>query len=394
MAGWVAKVGPSRNSLASFSVAKYGAQTSVDPWFTDAGNGVRASNGTNITGNDPNDANTPSTATFQRGWVQHLVSRCCTSSVCAIRYSALDNEPNIWSVTHRDIQPNGASMDELFNASVAHATMIKSVDSGAQILGPEEWGWSGYLYSGRDLQYGAANGWSNLPDRTAHGGQDYVPWYLSQFRQRDTAAGQRLLDIFTLHIYPQGGEYSNDTSTAMQQRRNRSTRSLWDPSYVDESWIGTQVQLIPRMKSWVASHYPGTKLGITEYNWGAEGHINGATAQADILGIFGREGLDLATYWTFPAASTPTYKAFKMYRNYDGQGGAFGDTSVSAVAPNPDALSVFAAQRSTGALTVMAINKDLTATTAVNLRLLNFTAGNPVQVWRLTSSNAINRVAD
>jgi hypothetical protein len=30
----------------------------------------------------------------------------------------------------------------------------------------------------------------------------------------------------------------------MQQLRNRSTRALWDPGYVDESWIGTAVQLI------------------------------------------------------------------------------------------------------------------------------------------------------
>ena len=42
------------------------------------------------------------------------------------------------------------------------------------------------------------------------------------------------------------------------------------------------------------TYYPGTPIGITEYNWGAEDHINGATAQADILGIFGREGLDMA----------------------------------------------------------------------------------------------------
>jgi len=231
--GWVAKVGPSRNSLSSFSVAKYGAQTAVDPWFPDAGNGVSAATGQNITGNDPNDANAASTPAFQRAWVQHLVTRWGASSAGGVRYYALDNEPSIWHSTHRDVHPNGASMDELFNASVAHATMIKSVDSGAQILGPEEWGWSGYLYRRRDLQYGAANGWSNLPGRAAHGNMDFVAWYLQQFRQRDTTAGQRLLDIFSLHYYPQGGEYGNDTSTAMQQRRYRSTRALWDPGYVD-----------------------------------------------------------------------------------------------------------------------------------------------------------------
>ena len=92
----------------------------------------------------------------------------------------------------------------------------------------------------------------------------------------------------------------------MQLLRNRSTRSLWDPNYVDESWIastginGGKVNLINLMKNWVNTYYPGTKIGITEYNWGAEGHMNGATTQADIWGIFGREGLDLANRWTTP----------------------------------------------------------------------------------------------
>ena len=108
------------------------------------------------------------------------------------------------------------------------------------------------------------------------------------------------------------------------------------------------------MKGWVAAYYPGTKVGITEYNWGAEGHINGATAQADILGIFGREGLDVATRWTTPDASTPTYQAMKLYRNYDGNNSTFGDTSISVAVPNPDILSAFAAIRSSdGSLTAM-----------------------------------------
>ncbi len=32
-------------------------------------------------------------------------------------------------------------------------------------------------------------------------------------------------------------------------------------------------------------------------------------------------------------ASTPTYKAMKMYRNYDGNKSTFGDTSVAAPRP-------------------------------------------------------------
>src|SRR5262249_36612743 len=138
-----------------------------------------------------------------------------------------------------------------------------------------------------------------------------------------------------------------------------------------------------------------TGIGITEYNWGAEGHINGATAQADILGIFGRENLDLATRWTTPATSTPTYKAMKLYRNYDGNKSTFGDTSIAATVPNPDVLSSFAAVLSAdGALTAMVINKSATLPAPVFLRLTNFLHNGTAQVWQLTSATTILRLAD
>jgi hypothetical protein len=273
--------------------------------------------------------------------------------------------------------------------------MVKSVDPSALVLAPEEFGWSGYYYSGFDLQYGAAHNWTSFPDRSTNGGWDYCPWLLDQFRQRALSTNQRLLDFFTLHCYPQSGEFGSDVSTAMQLLRNRSTRSLWDTNYVDESWIGSVVSLIPRMKSWVAAYYPGTKIGLTEYNWGAENHINGATAQADIYGIFGREGLDLGTRWTTPDPSTPTYKAMKMYRNYDGNKSGFGDTSVSAVGPNPDTVSTFAAVRSSdGAMTIMAINKQALSSAPTTIGLTNFLPAGTAQVWQLTSANAITRLGD
>src|SRR5688572_16355573 len=41
--GWVAKLGPNRGKLASFSIAKYGPQTDRDAqFFPDAGNGISA----------------------------------------------------------------------------------------------------------------------------------------------------------------------------------------------------------------------------------------------------------------------------------------------------------------------------------------------------------------
>jgi PKD repeat protein len=396
MLDWVAKLGGSRAKLAGFSQAKYGVQTGNDAqWFADAGNGVLKSTGKEITGNDPNDANLPAGASFQQGWVQHLVGRWGLATSGGLKLYILDNEHSLWQSTHREVHPTGATMDEIRQKMIDYGSMIKAVDAGAMIVGPEEWGWSGYFYSGYDQQYAAANNWCCYPDRVAHGGMDYMPWLLDQLHKYELQTGTRVLDVFSLHYYPQGGEFGSDTSTSMQQLRNRSTRALWDPNYIDPTWINDKVMLIPRMKSWVSAYYPSLKLAITEYNWGAEGHINGATAQADIYGIFGREGLDYATRWTTPDATTPTYKAMKLYRNYDGAKSGFGDTSVSATVPNPDNLSAFAAERSSdGSLTVMVISKVLSGATPVTVNLANFAAAGTAQVWQLTAGNAINRLSD
>ena len=399
MIEWMPKLGPNRGKLASYSIAKYGAQTGSDAqWMPDAGNGIAAANAAPILTNDPNDANFPTNSLFQQAFLQHLTNRFGLSTNGGVRHYILDNEHSIWHSTHQDVHPNGASRREIRDRMFDYSAKIKAIDPSAQVWGPEEFGWSGYLNSGADLQYGSRFGWSYLPDRSTNGSMDYVCWLLDQFHQRELSTGKRWLDYFTLHCYPEGAERNNggaDVSTSTQLLRNRSTRCFWDPSYVSESWIATPVQLIPRMKAWVAAWYPGTKLGITEYNWNAEDHINGATAQADILGIFGREGLDLATRWTTPAATSPVYKAMKIYRNYDGNKSAFGDQSVAASGTNPDQLAVFASVRSSdGALTLMAINKQLGSSGLVTFNLLNFPWAGSAQVWQLTSANTITRLAD
>jgi hypothetical protein len=384
MLPWVAKLGPNRGKLASFSVSKYGPQQFTDAqWMPDAGNGVHV-NGSLVAGNDPNDANVPSNESFQQGLVSTLVQQFGTAASGGVRYYLLDNEVSIWHSTHRDVHPQGAGMDEVLEAMTRYARAIRAADPGAQIVGPEEWGWAAYLFSGKDQQ---AQNWSAPPDKLAHGGMDYVPWLLQQATRVQQSTGLKLLDVFSLHYYPQSGEYSSDTSAAMQALRNQSTRSLWDPNYKDKSWIADKVMLIPRMKAWVQQYAPGLKLALTEYSWGADNHINGATTQADILGILGREGLDIATRWEAPPTGSPTFKAFQIYRNADGQKHGFGETSVQATAPNPDQVSAFAALRASDkALTVMVVNKD-TASHPLKLHLAHFGSGaGGSQRWQLTSN--------
>jgi len=400
MIGWAPRLGPGRSTLASYNTNKYGPQKAADPWNPQFGDGFSSTNGNKaITSNDPNDANTPVDVNFQKGYVNHLVNKWGPSTNGGVSYYIMDNEHSLWQSTHQDIHPAGPAMQEIRNDIVAYASMVKSVDSNALVWGPEEWGWPGYFWSGYDQQWSGQNNNYNqnqYPDRGTNGGWDYAPWLLNQMRQYELTNHQRLLDFFTLHCYPQSGEFDNNNVTTSEQlTRNRSTRQLWDPAYLDPSWINNYIDLIPRMKNWVSTYYPGIKIGVTEYNWGAEPYMNGATAQADILGIFGREGLDLSTRWTTPTNIYPTYLALKIYRNYDGRKSTFGDTSVLATAPNPDNVSVFAAQRgSDAALTIMVVNKYLAGATPLVLNLTNFAAGGSAQVWQLNSSNTIARLPD
>lgn len=398
---WIAQLGAGSSTLGSFSVAKYGPQNSSDGDF---GSGVKK-DGSFIKGNNPNDANVASSTAFQDGWVKHLVQQFGASNANGVRYYLLDQEPGIWHSSHRDVHPVGATMQEVGDKMLAYATMIKANDPNAIVCGPDEWNFEGYLTSGYDGQYADEHGFNfNLhPDRDAHGGMDYLPYILDQFQKNERAGNPRLLDIFAVHYYPQdrfnsgAGIFSDDVTPAVQMARNVSTRSLWDPNYLDNSYLGDngyKINLIPRLKGWVNQYYPNTRIALNEYSWGAEGHINGATAQADVLGILGREGIDMACRWEAPATGSPVANVYKLYRNYDGGKSTFGDTSVSATVTNPDNLAAFAAVRGLdGALTVIVINKVATGS-QLSMALNNFNASNAAQVWELTAANTIKRLAD
>jgi len=391
--GWTPK---SRAISCGFAVSKYGAQQSTDPWQPNCGNGITPG-GAEITGNDPTDTSLAITPAFVQGWIAHLQSRYGTAANGGVRFYNLDNEPMLWSDTHRDVHPAPTSYDEMRTRTYAYGAAIKASDPGAQTLGPAEWGWTGYFWSALDAAPGGA-WWNDPQDRLAHGNVPFVSWYLQQMRAYEQQNGTRILDYLDLHYYPQasGVSLASAGNASTQALRLRSTRSLWDPTYVDESWIGEPVRLIPRMRDWAATDYPGTKIAMTEYNWGGLEHVNGALAQADVLGIFGREGLDLATHWAPPTASQPGAYAFRMYRNYDGAGGRFGDVSVQSSSADQGQLAIYGAERtSDGALTLMIVNKTGSALTST-VTLVGFPAAGTAEQYRYSAAslNAIVQAAE
>ena len=102
----------------------------------------------------------------------------------------------------------------------------------------------------------------------------------------------------------------------------------------------------------------GTKLAITEYSWGNDDGLSSALAQVEALGIFAREGVDVATRWVAPAAGSLVEDAFRLWLDYDGAGARVAGTSVRAASSEADAVSGYAVEGAGGLVWVVLVNRD------------------------------------
>ena len=296
---------------------------------------------------------------FMQDWVRHLQQDLHQR----VQFFSMDNEPDIWGTTHYDVHPTCTGYDEILREFTSYASAIKDVAPASQVTGPASCCWYYYWHS---MQGDA--------DRARHGNQDLLPWFLQQVRAYDARHQRRTLDVLDVHYYPEG-VYNDNVDAATAAWRLQETRSLWDATYTDHSWIGQPVRLIPRLAALIARDYPGTRLGIGEWNFGADGSLNGGLAIADVLGIFGQQGLAMAAYWRYPAAGSPGAAAFQLYRNYDGQGASFGETSVRAASSNRDRVAVYGSLRARdGHLVLVVVNKMPNTEAVASLHIAGFAA--------------------
>ena len=414
MLGWVAKAAESgSNHNWSFSVATYGAQCSVDPYETDAGNGLKAGSTGNcststqpVTSNASTNAYYPlvdvasdcpsgttdgSTCLDRQTWAQAL-STAYGSATCSVPYTAItgchfydmDNEPEIWDGSHMDVHPNHPGYTELSNLFETEGAALKTWDPSAVRFGPITCCWN-YL-------------WTAGPsgdDKNAHAGIDYAPWWLNQINWLDQVNGARTLDVFDIHAYF-GDNISTSGFTNLQLRSEvaKYVRTYWDPTYYnagdDADWITTTQPnrgvtfLIPRLKAMVNAIYPGTPLSFTEWeSFFNEWEFATALSDADAYGVMGREGLSFSTRWGGPSATDsttnqphPNYRSFKLWTNYDGAKHGFGTLSVSDQSVTSSDLFVsYAALDATGTtMTIMVLNKDPGNTANVTFDLAGFNA--------------------
>lgn len=289
---------------------------------------------------------------------------------------SLDNEPALWASTHARIHPEKPGAEEIISKNAAAAAMIKNLDKSALVFGPALYGWGAY----QDFQ--SAPDWSSFS-----GDYDwFVSAYLGEMRKLSEAAGGRLLDVLDLHFYSEVAVVTstdangNDVYTRvtdsesnfepLTQARLQSTRSLWDGSFVEESWVtqwstqGQPLNMISRVNASIDQHYPGTKLSISEYDFGGHQNYSGGLAQVDALGIFGSNGIYAACFWGEVTGFIAP--AFRMFRDFDGEGNQFGDIGLATTNPDTARFSSYASINSeTGTIHVILINKTAEAEDAI-----------------------------
>ncbi|MGH7739800.1 MAG: glycoside hydrolase family 44 protein, partial [bacterium] len=178
-----------------------------------------------------------------------------------VAFYALDNEPSLWPTTHPRIHPAQTTYQEIVKKSEALADAVHRVDPSALIFGPVLYGWQALL----NLQ--------KAPD-SAEFNKTYVTfmdYYLDQMAAWGKKTGHPAVQVLDLHWYPEamgGGKRITlgDTSPGSVEARLQAPRSLWDPGYVEKSWItqsstqGAAIQLIPWLQAKIDRHDPGTRL--------------------------------------------------------------------------------------------------------------------------------------
>ena len=319
-------------------------------------------------------------------------------------FYSLDNEPGLWDSTHPRLHPVSPTFSELRGKTLTHAAAIKDVNPNAIVFGGVGYGWNEF----RNLQ--DAVDAIILP---AHPGGDepgelnYYEYLLNEMHSAEVSQGRKLMDVLDLHWYPEargvdsGGVSrrvvfeSNPTDAGVVAARVQAPRSLWDPTYTETSWItdccsGGPIKLLPNLQRDIDDFNPGTKLAVSEYNFGAANHISGGVAEADVLGIFGREGVFAANFWSLDgdAGSQFVSGAFKMYLDYNGAGGEFGDMSIDAETSSIADSAVYASVDSADPdrLVVVAINRTA-STQTTGIAVTQDRVFDHAEVYQLTAAN-------
>jgi hypothetical protein len=235
------------------------------------------------------------------------------------------------------------------------------------------------------------DGCTDGADRKAHDDLPLIQWYIQQVADYKKANNVQLVDVVDVHFYPQApGVFSKAEDPLTALLRLRSPRSLWDPTYNDESWISTPIMILKRINDWITSINPGMKTAVSEYNFGDDTLITAALANTNAIGVFAQMGVQVATRWVAPASGSIAEEAFKIYLNYDGKGSRVTGDYVQTTSSNIDLVSAFAFNsQSTKKIYVVIINNVNTGANPVTVDVSDFSQTGSINYFSFATGQPI-----
>jgi hypothetical protein len=287
-------------------------------------------------------------------------------------YWSMDNEPEIWNGTHDDVMPSLLSASAFMDSYFAVAKKSRERFPEIKLTGPEpanEWQW--YKWGSESL--------------TIDG--KYYCWleyFIKRVADEQKATGIRLLDVLDVHWYP--SESSNADLVQLH-------RVFYDETYtypgangvktINGGWEGSQTKdyIFKRINDWRLKHFGenhGITIALTENDISSSNPNIVSVVYASMLGTFADNGVGIFTPWSWKTGMWETLHLFSRYAK---------TTRVRTSSSGEITVSGYSTVNgSNDSLTVILVNRDLSASRTVTVNLTGFSVpGGNYKILELSS---------
>lgn len=260
-------------------------------------------------------------------------------------YWALDNEPEIWHLTHDDVQKEPVKPEEYIEKYVRVAKAARAKYPDLKLIGPicaNEWQW----FAGPDRK-----------DLTIDG--RYWPWLeyiIKRIAEEEKKCGMKLLDVFALHYYP-----INFSDEEILQTH----RIYFDENYIypkangvkliNGGWDETQskVYIFKRCQEWMKEYMGEDNIrafGITETGIESNDPDINSVWYGSMMGEFMKHNLEFFIPWSWKTGMWETLHLFARYnKEYYLPSTSENDSIVSvhtSISADKDSMSILLINRS------------------------------------------------
>ncbi len=290
-----------------------------------------------------------------------------------VRYWSIGNEPSMFTE-----KPGVESFttEDLNQQWRAIAEAMLAVDPDIIFVGPDISQYVPLTVDGDNITY--------LPSQLNHAldaeGRDWLVEFLR--------ANGDLIDYVAIHRYPYGGRNNSNPS----RDQLRANLPEWDLLLQNVRQIVNDV---------TGRDIP---IAVTEFNSNSDNSVGGeATLEShfnaiwlgDILGRMINNGVAIATHWDFQGGSN---RGWGLLGSYDVRPSAytymlythFGEELLSANSSDPN-VTIYAARRADGALTLMVINLGETEVEKT-VQIAGFAPAGDAEVWRFDEATEAEQI--